>query len=175
MPWKIARNAYGCSGYAVVKEGTTEVEGCHTTRAAAEKQVAALYASENKKTQKSLEHYEMLDDSEKEYHNALVAIANKYGKFNDSGAAIWAGYESADDNEDSVIGVKCGNCSFFTGESCLIVDAEIEPEGKCRLAAIPPGLVNPEADDNNDDDDDMMEKSINLFSWDGKFLRRNNV
>lgn len=46
MPWHISRNAYGCSGYAVVKDGTDEVAGCHKTRASAEAQVAALYASE---------------------------------------------------------------------------------------------------------------------------------
>lgn len=48
MPWKISRNFGNCNGYAVVKEGTNEIEGCHATRAEAEAQQRALYASENK-------------------------------------------------------------------------------------------------------------------------------
>lgn len=48
MPWKIVRNFGDCNGYAVVKEGTNEIEGCHTTRADAVAQQRALYASENK-------------------------------------------------------------------------------------------------------------------------------
>lgn len=48
MPWKVQRNFGDCNGYAVVKEGTNEIEGCHATRAAAEAQQRALYASENK-------------------------------------------------------------------------------------------------------------------------------
>lgn len=54
MPWDIKRNYGGCKGYAVVKEGG-EVEGCHTTRASAEAQRRALYASENKSMTKMLE------------------------------------------------------------------------------------------------------------------------
>lgn len=49
MPWKIVRNFGDCNGYAVVKEGTSEIEGCHSTRSAAEAQQRALYASESKK------------------------------------------------------------------------------------------------------------------------------
>jgi len=49
MPWRIAENHADCPAsrpYAVVKEADGEVEGCHPTRAAAEDQLAALYASE---------------------------------------------------------------------------------------------------------------------------------
>lgn len=158
MPWHISKDAYGCDGYAVVKDGTSQVEGCHKTRAAAERQIAALYASE--KTEKMLSHYEMLSDAEKEYHDALVNIANKYGKFNDASEGIWVGYEPADSNMDAEIGVKCSNCSFFVEEgNCQIVSAAIEPDGKCRLAAIPPGVVN-----------SNEQKSLNL--WGGKILKR---
>lgn len=48
MPWKIVRNFGGCNGYAVVKEGTSEIEGCHSSKSSAEAQRRALYASENK-------------------------------------------------------------------------------------------------------------------------------
>jgi hypothetical protein len=50
MPWKIVRNFKDCNGYAVVKEGTSEIEGCHSTRTSAEAQQRALYASESKKS-----------------------------------------------------------------------------------------------------------------------------
>lgn len=45
MPWNIKRNAAGCKGYAVVKEGG-ELVGCHPTRTAANAHLRALYASE---------------------------------------------------------------------------------------------------------------------------------
>lgn len=46
MPWHIEADNPGCQGFAVVKDGTSEVEGCHRTRSQAERQMAALYASE---------------------------------------------------------------------------------------------------------------------------------
>jgi hypothetical protein len=49
MPYSIgARGSYGCSGYPVVKDGTSEVMGCHETREAAGQQIAAIEANENK-------------------------------------------------------------------------------------------------------------------------------
>ena len=47
MPWQIKQNAAGCSGYAVVKQDTGELVGCHSGRTAAEAQLRALYASES--------------------------------------------------------------------------------------------------------------------------------
>lgn len=49
MPWRIDENHPDCPAsrpYAVVKEADGAVEGCHPTRAAADDQLAALYASE---------------------------------------------------------------------------------------------------------------------------------
>jgi hypothetical protein len=49
MPYSIgAQGSYGCSGYPVVKDGTSEVMGCHETREAAGQQIAAIEANENK-------------------------------------------------------------------------------------------------------------------------------
>jgi HK97 family phage prohead protease len=48
VPWEV-RKGFGRCGpgkWAVVKSGTDEVEGCHTTEASAKRQQAALYASE---------------------------------------------------------------------------------------------------------------------------------
>lgn len=49
MPWHISSNIGSCSGYAVVKDDDGKVVGCHKTKSEAEAQLAALYASENKK------------------------------------------------------------------------------------------------------------------------------
>jgi hypothetical protein len=49
MPYSIGeQGSYGCSGYPVVKDGTSDVMGCHETREAAKQQIAAIEASENK-------------------------------------------------------------------------------------------------------------------------------
>jgi hypothetical protein len=49
MPYSIgAQGSYGCSGYPVVKDGTSDVMGCHDTREAAGQQIAAIEANENK-------------------------------------------------------------------------------------------------------------------------------
>lgn len=49
MPYSIGeKGSYGCSGYPVVKDGTSDVMGCHDTRAAAANQIAAIEANENK-------------------------------------------------------------------------------------------------------------------------------
>jgi hypothetical protein len=46
MPWEIKQNVAGCKGYAVVKQGSGELVGCHSGESAAKAQLRALYASE---------------------------------------------------------------------------------------------------------------------------------
>lgn len=48
MPWHISTDRAECDGYAVVKETTDEVVGCHPTREEAMRHMAALYANEPK-------------------------------------------------------------------------------------------------------------------------------
>ena len=194
MPWEIRRGTSQCSGYGVFKEGTSELEGCHSTREAAQRQMAALYASEpeaaqkdvvtnevtpnkypdyigpkkkKKKVSKQMSLYDMLTPEEKAFHDALVNIAEEYGPFDQGTSSIWVGYETAEENEDAAIGVKCANCSFFNPENngCAILSYAVEPNGKCRLAAIPDGLVNPQnamptmnRDEQQEFVDDMMER-----------------
>jgi len=205
MPWEIRRNYGGCSGYAVVKLPDGSVSGCHTTRASARAQLAALYASEPEAAQKDVitnettpnkypqyigpkkkkkrefmdttksmheeeRLYDMLTPEEKAYHDALVGIAEDFGSFDQGASSIWVGYESAAENEDAAIGVKCGNCSFHVEQengtiACKLVSFLVEEEAKCRLAAIPDGLVNTvmETPTMNRDQmqefvDDMMER-----------------
>ena len=45
-PWQIKQGAAGCKGYAVVKEGTGELVGCHPSKSKATAHLRALYASE---------------------------------------------------------------------------------------------------------------------------------
>jgi hypothetical protein len=163
VPWEIRQGTSQCSEYGVFKEGTEELEGCHQTREAAERQMAALYASEpsaSKSVDAEFEKYrgrlyEMLTQEEKAFHDALVGIAQQYGPFDLGTSSIWVGYESAEDNEDAEIGVKCSNCSFFNPENngCAILSYAVEPMGKCRLAAIPDGYVTPKIEE----EDEMME------------------
>jgi hypothetical protein len=112
----------------------------------------------------------MLTPEEKAYHDALVNIAEDFGPFDQGASSIWVGYESAAENEDAAIGVKCGNCSFHVEQengtiACKLVSFLVEEEAKCRLAAIPDGLVNTgmETPTMNRDQmqefvDDMMER-----------------
>jgi hypothetical protein len=49
MPYSVGeKGSYGCSGYPVVKEGTSDVMGCHDTVEAAGRQIAAIESNENK-------------------------------------------------------------------------------------------------------------------------------
>jgi hypothetical protein len=118
--------------------------------------------------------YDELTEQEKAYHDAMIAIAEKYGPFDEASSSIWVGYEGPEDNEDAEIGVKCGNCSLHYDREdgqigCAIVSFIVHPEAKCRLAAIPDGYVNASANDEDDDpndDDDMMGKF-----WGGSFIK----
>jgi hypothetical protein len=84
-----------------------------------------------------------LQPEERELADSLIKIAEKYGKFNEDGKGIWAGYKPASSNTKSTIGVKCSNCVLYMGSGqCRIIQNTVEPEGKCRFAVIPDGVVN---------------------------------
>lgn len=90
---------------------------------------------------------------------ALIAVAEKYGKFNEDGTGIWAGYESPDENDEKEIGVKCENCVLYDSNNvCKVIEQPVEPEGKCRFAVIPDGVVN--MDTESESDDSEMEDSM---------------
>lgn len=55
MPYSVGeKGSYGCSGYPVVKDGTSEVMGCHDTMAAAQNQITAINMSEAEQSKKRL-------------------------------------------------------------------------------------------------------------------------
>jgi hypothetical protein len=158
MPYDIKENYRGKSGYSVVGPGGV-VSGTHRTRGEAAAQQRALYAAE-KKSIKKAEHnlYEQLSPAEKEFHDSLVTLADKYGPLDAEETGIWIGYESAAQNSDASIGVMCGNCSLHYDADdgqlgCMILSYQVEARGKCRLAVIPPGYVN-----------------VNKNVWGGRFV-----
>jgi hypothetical protein len=82
---------------------------------------------------------------EQELADALIQITQKYGKFNEDDSGVWAGYESAEENENKEIGVTCANCMLYAGgDVCKIIAQPVEPMGYCRFALIPDGVVKPE-------------------------------
>jgi len=157
MPWEIRQGTSKCSGYGVFKEGTEQLEGCHETRSAAERQMAALYASENKVFKQS-DLYDMLTDQEKAFHDSLVEIAKKFGPFDQPSSGIYVGYETPEENEDANIGVKCENCTLYMESgSCMILSYKVQPSAKCRLAVIPDNKVEMTSDEEKQFVRDMME------------------
>jgi hypothetical protein len=90
--------------------------------------------------------YDQTSGDEKALIDAMLAVVEEFGKFQSEGSSINAGYDNAQNNPNLEIGVKCGNCVFHRGEGanieCSAVEQEIEEDGACRFAAIPPGLVN---------------------------------
>lgn len=90
----------------------------------------------------------VLAPEEREFADAVLKIAKKYGKFNDDNSGVWVGYTPASENEENAaIGVKCGNCVFFQGNNaCQILAEAVEDGGLCRLAVLPDGAVTAAGD-----------------------------
>lgn len=83
-----------------------------------------------------------LSPDEQALKDALVAIADRYGKFNEDETGIWAGYDEPKKNLVKEIGVKCSNCALYEGNGiCRIIAQKVEDDGKCRFAVIPDGVV----------------------------------
>jgi len=70
------KGTYGCKGYPVVG-GEGKVHGCHTTRGAAMRQQAAIYASENQ-TQKAQEILDLIKQEESKWVDSPLS----FRKFN---------------------------------------------------------------------------------------------
>jgi hypothetical protein len=107
---------------------------------------------------------EDLAEEEAALADALVTIARKFGKFNEDETGIWAGYESAEENDVKDIGVKCSNCVLYEGNGvCLVIAQKVEDEGMCRFAIIPDGVVTPEGNDDMEGGmEEEMDKNIGI-------------
>jgi len=81
---------------------------------------------------------------EQDLAEALIEIAEKYGKFNEDQTGIWADYHEPEDNPYAEMGVKCGNCVLYRGgQECAVVAFKVDSEGYCRFAVLPDGTVDP--------------------------------
>jgi hypothetical protein len=79
---------------------------------------------------------------ERDLADAILSVVEKHGKFNEDATGVWAGYTPANKNTDAGIGVICANCVFYQGGAdCAIISLPVEPNGKCRLAILPDGVV----------------------------------
>lgn len=97
---------------------------------------------------------------EQDFADAILAVVEKHGKFDEDGEGVWAGYTPADKNKDADIGVTCANCVFYGGgDQCAIIALPVEPMGKCRLAVLPDGAVDPSKET------DPEELSLELASY----------
>jgi hypothetical protein len=94
----------------------------------------------------TVELYNQVSGDEKALVDAMLGIVQEFGKFQSEGSSVNAGYDNAANNPNLQIGVKCGNCVFHVGEGedieCSAIEQDIEEDGACRFAAIPPGLVS---------------------------------
>ena len=101
---------------------------------------------------------------------ALVYITETYGKFDQDGDGVWAGYTPAAENDVADIGVICKNCVFYSEDEqgndiCKIIDIQIEDLGKCRFAVIPEGVVSvkPEYKELEDEIEDyLMDRELEV-------------
>ena len=162
MPYYISKTHPDCSKWAVVKEDFTVV-ACHQTKKSAVEQMVAISLAEeiepggtHPKDQKMAEAkqikevsqdlYTELQGDEKALVDAMLGVVREYGKFGSESSDVYPNYVPAAQNMDAEIGVKCGNCVFHfqaeDGIGCSAIDEDIEENGNCRLAMIPPGLVN---------------------------------
>ena len=163
MPYYITKNHPDCkSGWATVKYDY-EIVGCHKTKTDAISQMVAVSQAEgiepggthprdsrkreNMKKIKEFSQnlYDQTSGDEKAVIDALLGVVQEFGKFQSEGSSVNAGYDGPADNPNLAIGVKCGNCVFHQmtedGIECSAIDQDIEEDGACRFAMIPPGLV----------------------------------
>ena len=162
MPYYVSKTNPDCSKWAVVKEDFSAV-ACHQTKKSATEQVVALSVEEGiepggthprdermiearRIKEVSQDLYAQVEGDEKALVDAMIDVVREYGKFGSEGSSVYVAYTPAAENQDAEIGVKCGNCVFHfeaeDGIGCSAIDEDIEENGNCRLAMIPPGLVN---------------------------------
>lgn len=112
--------------------------------------------------------YDQLSDAEQMLADSLLKLATEAGPL-DKAEGIWVGYVSGNENENAVIGVKCGNCALHKSSvACAILEMPIEEEGACRFAVIPDGYVTAGSDVREDMEDmedmnfkdDMSKRSL---------------
>ncbi len=178
MPYYIRKGAPGCAGWSTT-DASGKVITCHKSKRDAIQHMVAISINTDeepggtwgvkresipirvKEFDKSL--YEQTYGDERALIDAMLDVVQKFGKFQSEGSSVNAGYDSPDDNDNLEIGVKCGNCVFHmmteTGIACSAIEQEIEENGACRFAAIPPGLVNTGEDSEDSEGPEELEEA----------------
>lgn len=112
-----------------------------------------------------------LVQEEADLRDALLKIVKRHGKFNEDSTGVWAGYKPPENNPVAGIGVKCANCVMYEGgSSCKIIAMPVHPEGKCRFAVIPEGVVKGSYGDKKSADDvEAKEQEDYLLELEAKY------
>lgn len=146
MPYTVIADANGCSGYAVVKEGskTPIPGGCHALKSDAIAHMVAVEA--NYRDGEALYEEEMEESAVRDGEESLTprqnalyefyeSVVEAFGMFTkDSGAN---GSHYVDESPFKGEGLICANCVFYEGgRGCEIVEGDIAPEGICKLWVI---------------------------------------
>ena len=155
MPWHIENNNADCSGFAVIKDMGSEVVGCHRTEQQAKDHLAALYASEPDMTDRQLDEMGLeiepvdeemnpaeaaLNDRQRAQYEAVEAIIELYGQYDQSSKANGAHYAAP--SPFAAEGLICANCIFYEGgQVCEIVAGQIDPNAICKMWIIPENLI----------------------------------
>lgn len=131
MPYHVGeKGSYGCSGYPVIKDGTSEVMGCHDSVLSAQNQITAINMSEAEKGKKK-----------------LGSGAGEFDAASDKESMLFPKRYSISENAPG--------CSGF---AVIDDDGEIEGCFETREAA-EAYLEAEQREDEDDDDDDMLDKS----------------
>ena len=114
---------------------------------------------------------ENLVQEEADLRDALLKIVKRHGRFNEDSTGVWAGYKSPENNPVAGIGVKCANCVFYQGgSSCKVIALPVHPEGKCRFAIIPEGVVKGSyGDQKSADDAEAKEQEDYVLELEAKY------
>jgi hypothetical protein len=165
MPYSIGeKGSYGCSGYPAIKDGTNEVMGCHTTRAAAAAQIYAINMSEGNidKAMQTIKEgdFVMGMTSEGIVHGVVEHIMNEGGTLGTPGS-------------------EYALESMPPENPAMSVRIYKEDDGKWEPTAYSIGMMYKNAqvvDINNhsmeDDDDDEMDSEVAMAMYDSSIGKR---
>lgn len=118
------------------------------------------YENENKPVDKN-----NLDKEEADLRDAIRKVVARHGRFNEDNTGVWAGYKPPENNPVAGIGVKCANCVFYKGgSSCEVISLPVHPEGKCRFAIIPDGVVKGDYGNKKSVEDDLLNDQENFVN-----------
>ena len=129
MPWHIETDHADCSGFAVIKDATGEVVGCHRTRNQANAQLAALHIAEpDMRDLDAGETWTPKQQALYAFYEQLVETTGMFTQGVDGNGAHYGPSPFASE------GLVCANCSFYEGgRHCEIVEGDIDPGAICKL------------------------------------------